>query len=90
MLKEGIVIDGGGCLRLELRCAVVLDEVRNWQGAVVGAGAVVTHDVPDGDAWGDRCWVPARVVVCAAVLAGGRRSTCLLLEPNAVKRCNRE
>jgi acetyltransferase-like isoleucine patch superfamily enzyme len=53
--------------------AIVLDGVRIGKGAVVGAGSVVTHDVPDGAL---ACGVPARVVrapsempVVAAVFA---------------------
>jgi acetyltransferase-like isoleucine patch superfamily enzyme len=38
---------------------IVLDGVRIGKGAVVGAGAVVTHDIPEGAI---AVGVPARVV----------------------------
>ena len=38
---------------------IVLDGVRIGKGAVVGAGSVVTEDIPDG---GIAVGVPARVV----------------------------
>lgn len=47
---------------------IVLDGVRIGKGAVVGAGAVVTQDVPDGAI---AVGVPARVVKLRSSLAGG-------------------
>ena len=38
---------------------IVLDGVRVGEGSVIGAGSVVTHDIPDG---GFAVGVPARVV----------------------------
>ena len=54
--KGGIVIDDDAWLGFGV---IVLDGVRIGKGAVVGAGAVVTHDVPDGAI---AVGVPARVV----------------------------
>lgn len=54
--KGGIIIDDDAWLGFGV---IVLDGVRIGKGAVVGAGAVVTHDVPDGAI---ALGVPARVV----------------------------
>jgi acetyltransferase-like isoleucine patch superfamily enzyme len=54
--KGGIVIDDDAWLGFGV---IVLDGVRIGKGAVVGAGAVVTHDVPNGAI---AVGVPARVV----------------------------
>lgn len=54
--KGGIIIDDDAWLGFGV---IVLDGVRIGKGAVVGAGAVVTHDVPDGAI---AVGVPARVV----------------------------
>jgi acetyltransferase-like isoleucine patch superfamily enzyme/GT2 family glycosyltransferase len=65
--KGGITIDDDARLGLGV---IVLDGVRIGKGAVVGAGAVVTHDVPDGAKI--TVEVPARVVNMRSSLAGGR------------------
>jgi acetyltransferase-like isoleucine patch superfamily enzyme len=54
--KGGITIDDDAWLGCG---AIVLSGVRIGKGAVVGAGAVVTHDIPDGAI---AAGVPARVV----------------------------
>jgi len=54
--KGGIIIDDDAWLGCGV---IVLDGVRIGKGAVVGAGAVVTQDVPDGAI---AVGVPARVV----------------------------
>lgn len=54
--KGGIIIDDDAWLGFGV---IVLDGVRIGKGAVVGAGAVVTQDVPDGAI---AVGVPARVV----------------------------
>lgn len=54
--KGGIIIDDDAWLGFGV---IVLDGVRVGKGAVVGAGAVVTRDVPDGAI---AAGVPARVV----------------------------
>lgn len=54
--KGGIIIDDDAWLGFGV---IVLDGVRIGKGAVVGAGAVVTHDVPDGAI---AAGVPARVI----------------------------
>lgn len=54
--KGGIVIDDDAWLGVGV---IVLDGVRIGRGAVVGAGSVVTHDIPDGAI---AAGVPARVV----------------------------
>lgn len=54
--KGGIVIDDDAWLGCG---AIVLDGVRIGKGAVVGAGAVVTHDIPDGAI---AAGVPARTI----------------------------
>jgi acetyltransferase-like isoleucine patch superfamily enzyme len=62
--KGGIMIDDDAWLGFGV---IVLDGVRIGKGAVVGAGAVVTHDVPDGAI---AVGVPARVVNMRSNLAG--------------------
>lgn len=54
--KGGITIDDDAWLGFGV---IVLDGVRIGKGAVIGAGAVVTHDVPDGAI---AAGVPARVI----------------------------
>jgi acetyltransferase-like isoleucine patch superfamily enzyme len=54
--KGGIIIEDGSWLGVGV---IVLDNVRIGKGAVVGAGAVVTRDVPDGAIVGG---APARVL----------------------------
>lgn len=54
--KGGIIIDDDAWLGCGV---IILDGVRIGKSAVVGAGAVVTHDVPDGAL---AVGVPARVV----------------------------
>ena len=54
--KGGIVVEDGAWLGVGV---IVLDAVRIGKGAVVGAGAVVTRDVPDGAIVGGS---PARVL----------------------------
>lgn len=54
--KGGIIVDDDAWLGYGV---IVLDGVRIGKGAVVGAGAVVTRDVPDGAI---AAGVPARVV----------------------------
>ncbi len=54
--KGGIIIDDDAWLGVGV---IVLDGVRIGRGAVIGAGSVVTHDVPDGAV---AAGVPARVV----------------------------
>ncbi len=54
--KGGIIIDDDAWLGFGV---IVLDGVRIGKGAVVGAGAVVTHDIPDNAI---AVGVPARVV----------------------------
>jgi acetyltransferase-like isoleucine patch superfamily enzyme len=54
--KGGIVVEDGSWLGVGV---IVLDNVRIGKGAVVGAGAVVTRDVPDGAIVGGS---PARVL----------------------------
>lgn len=54
--KGGIIIDDDAWLGCGV---IVLDGVRIGKGAVVGAGAVVTQDVPDGAI---AAGVPARIV----------------------------
>jgi acetyltransferase-like isoleucine patch superfamily enzyme len=54
--KGGIIVDDEAWLGVGV---IVLDGVRIGKGAVVGAGSVVTHDVPDGAI---AAGVPARVV----------------------------
>jgi acetyltransferase-like isoleucine patch superfamily enzyme len=54
--KGGIVIDDDAWLGFGV---IVLDGVRIGKGAVIGAGSVVTHDVPDNAI---AAGVPARVV----------------------------
>jgi acetyltransferase-like isoleucine patch superfamily enzyme len=54
--KGGILIDDGVWLGFGV---IVLDGVRIGKGAVIGAGSVVTHDIPDGAI---AVGVPARVV----------------------------
>jgi len=54
--KGGIIIDDDAWLGFGV---IVLDGVRIGKGAVVGAGAVVTHDIPDGAI---AAGVPARIV----------------------------
>ncbi len=41
-------------------CAVIIPGLRIGRGAMIGAGAVVTEDVPDGETW---VGVPARRMV---------------------------
>lgn len=55
-LKRGITIEDDAWLGYRV---VVLDGVRIGKGAVVGAGAVVTEDVPDGAI---AVGVPARII----------------------------
>jgi len=54
--KEGIIVDDDAWLGFGV---IVLDGVRIGKGAVVGAGAVVTNDVPDGAI---AVGVPARAI----------------------------
>lgn len=54
--KGGIIVNDDAWLGCGV---IVLDGVRIGKGAVIGAGAVVTHDVPDGAI---AVGVPARVV----------------------------
>lgn len=61
--KGGIIIDDDAWLGFGV---IVLDGVRIGKGAVVGAGAVVTHDVPNGAI---AVGVPARVVKMRSDLA---------------------
>ncbi|WP_275983364.1 DapH/DapD/GlmU-related protein [Chroococcidiopsis sp. CCMEE 29] len=61
--KGGIIIDDDAWLGFGV---IVLDGVRIGKGAVVGAGAVVTHDVPDGAI---AAGVPARVINMRSNLA---------------------
>jgi len=61
--KGGIMIDDDAWLGCGV---IVLDGVRIGKGAVVGAGAVVTHDVPDGAI---AAGVPARIVNMRSNLA---------------------
>lgn len=61
--KGGIIIDDDAWLGFGV---IVLDGVRIGKGAVVGAGAVVTHDVPDGAI---ATGVPARVTNLRSNLA---------------------
>lgn len=63
--KGGITIDDDAWLGVG---TIVLDGVRIGKGAVVGAGAVVTQDVPDGAI---AVGVPARVVKMRGSLASG-------------------
>jgi acetyltransferase-like isoleucine patch superfamily enzyme len=66
--RGGIVIGDEAWLGFGV---IVLDGVRIGNGAVVGAGSVVVHDVPDGAvAQG----VPARVVLLRSELASGALS----------------
>jgi acetyltransferase-like isoleucine patch superfamily enzyme len=63
--RGGIVISDEAWLGMGV---IVLDGVRIGAGAVVGAGSVVAHDVPDGAvAQG----VPARVIMLRSELAPG-------------------
>lgn len=62
--KGGIIIDDDAWLGFGV---IVLDGVRIGKGAVVGAGAVVTQDVPDGAI---AVGVPARIVNMRSNLAG--------------------
>jgi len=62
--KGGIVIEDDVWLGFG---AIVLDGVRIGKGAVIGAGAIVTHDVPDGAI---AVGVPARVVKLRSTPAG--------------------
>jgi acetyltransferase-like isoleucine patch superfamily enzyme len=55
--KGGIIIDDEAWLGFGV---IVLDGVRIGKGAVVGAGSVVTHDVPDGAVVQG---IPARVLL---------------------------
>ncbi len=61
--KGGILIDENAWLGIGV---IVLDGVRIGKGAVIGAGAVVTHDIPDGSI---AVGVPARVVKMRADIA---------------------
>jgi acetyltransferase-like isoleucine patch superfamily enzyme len=54
--KGGIIVDDDAWLGFGV---IVLDGVRIGKGAVVGAGSVVTHDIPDG---GIATGAPAHVV----------------------------
>jgi acetyltransferase-like isoleucine patch superfamily enzyme len=54
--KGGISVGDGGWLGFGV---IVLDGVRIGKGVVIGAGSVVTHDIPDGAI---AVGVPARVV----------------------------
>jgi acetyltransferase-like isoleucine patch superfamily enzyme len=63
--RGGIVISDEAWLGVGV---IVLDGVRIGAGAVIGAGSVVAHDVPDGAvAQG----VPARVMMLRSELAPG-------------------
>lgn len=64
--KGGIVIDEDAWLGVGV---IVLDKVRIGKGAMVGAGSVVTHDVPDGAIF---TGVPARLVRMRSELATDR------------------
>lgn len=78
--RGGIVVDDDAWLGVGV---TVLDGVRIGRGAVIGAGAVVTRDIPDGAI---AAGVPARVVggrddsaakpkaLRAAAAGGGRRA----------------
>ena len=61
--KGGIIIDDDAWLSVGV---IVLDGVRIGKGAVVGAGSVVTRDIPDGAI---AVGVPARVVKMRSDLA---------------------
>ena len=61
--KGGIVIDDDTWLGVGV---IVLDGSHIGKGAVIGAGSVVTHDIPDG---GIAFGVPARVVKMRSELA---------------------
>lgn len=63
--KGGIVIDDDVWLGYGV---IVLDGVRVGKGAVIGAGAVVTQDIPDGAI---AVGAPARVIKLRSSLAGG-------------------
>jgi len=63
--KGGITVDDDAWLGCG---AIVLDGVRIGKGAVVGAGSVVTHDIPDGAI---AVGVPARVVKLRSSLVDG-------------------
>jgi acetyltransferase-like isoleucine patch superfamily enzyme len=65
--KGGIIVDDDAWLGFGV---IVLDGVRIGEGAVVGAGSVVTHDVPDGAI---AVGVPARVVKMRTDLVETRR-----------------
>ena len=66
--KGGIVIDDDAWLGYGV---IVLDGVRIGKGAVIGAGAVVTHDIPDGAI---AVGAPARVVKLRSSLTAGSES----------------
>lgn len=67
--KGGIVIEDDVWLGVG---AIVLDGVRIGKGAVIGAGSVVKHDIPDGAI---AVGVPARVVKMRSDLAQETRET---------------
>jgi acetyltransferase-like isoleucine patch superfamily enzyme len=66
--KGGIIIDDDAWLGYGV---IVLDGVRVGKGAVIGAGAVVTQDIPDGAI---AVGVPARVVKLRSSLTAGSES----------------
>ncbi len=69
--KGGIIIEDDAWLGFGV---IVLDGVRIGKGAVVGAGAVVTHDVPDGAI---AAGVPARIVNTRSnLVCNGQNSQC--------------
>jgi len=61
--RGGITIEDDAWLGFGV---IVLSGIRIGKGAVVGAGAVVTHEIPDGAI---ACGVPARVVKMRSDLA---------------------
>lgn len=68
--KGGIVIDDDAWLGVGV---IVLDGVRVGKGAVIGAGAVVAEDIPDGAI---AAGVPARVVKMRSDLAEPATAPC--------------
>lgn len=68
--KGGIVIDDDSWLGFGV---IVLDGVRIGKGAVIGAGSVVTHDIPDG---GIATGVPARVIKMRTLSGDGEHQNC--------------